>query len=78
MKVNLCGQADWEEITNTSMMHLLCTQLATTQQEKSVLLAPLAQRCDVQNLKKHLSIVLARLSQGAKLLSGAGAELLLT
>ncbi len=59
------GPVGWEEVTEAGMVHLLCNQLARSQQEKSVQLAPLTQARNVQKLKKHISIVLERLLQGA-------------
>lgn len=61
------GSDGWEELTEAGMIHLLAGQLASNQHERSVQAMPLAQICDVHKLKKHISIVLERLSQGASL-----------
>jgi len=61
------GSVGWEELTEAGMTHLLAGQLARNQHERSVQTVPLAQACDVPKLKKHISIVLERLSQGASL-----------
>ena len=67
MQVSQCGSFGWEELTEAGVTHLLSNQLAQTQQEKSVQLLPLARLSDTQTLKKHISILLERLSQGAEL-----------
>lgn len=67
VKVSQCGAFGWEELTEASVTYLLSNQLAQSQQEKSVRLLPLARLCDTQILKKHISILLERLSQGAVL-----------
>lgn len=72
MKVLQCGAVGWEELTEASVTHLLSHQLAKTQQEKSIQLQPFARLCDTQTLKKHISILLERLSQGAVLSATAG------
>ncbi|KAL0044614.1 hypothetical protein WJX82_002814 [Trebouxia sp. C0006] len=61
------GSVGWEELTEAGMTHLLAGQLARNQHERSVQTVPLAQACDVPKLKKHISIVLERLSQGASI-----------
>ncbi|DBA69081.1 TPA: hypothetical protein ACH3X2_013241 [Trebouxia sp. C0005] len=66
------GSVGWEELTEAGMTHLLAGQLARNQHERSVQTVPLAQACDVHKLKKHISIVLERLSQGASLSAPPG------
>ena len=66
------GSVGWEELTEAGMTHLLASQLARSQHERSVQTTPLAQACDVHKLKKHISIVLERLSQGASLSAPPG------
>jgi hypothetical protein len=66
------GSIGWEELTEAGMTHLLAGQLARNQHERSVQTTPLTQACDVHKLKKHISIVLERLSQGASLSAPPG------
>ncbi|DBB01694.1 hypothetical protein WJX77_000727 [Trebouxia sp. C0004] len=66
------GSIGWEELTEAGMTHLLANQLARNQHERSVQTTPLAQACDVHKLKKHISIVLERLSKGASLSAPPG------
>ena len=61
------GSIGWEEYTEAGMTHLLCHQLAKNQQERSVQPTPLTQAIDTVKLKRHIAIVLERLSQGASL-----------
>ena len=72
VQVSDCSSVGWEELTDAGMTHLLCSQLAKSQQERSVQPAPLEQTHDIQKLKKHISIVLERLSQGAHLSTELG------
>ena len=72
MKVSQCGDIGWEELTEASVTHLLSHQLAKTQQEKSIQLQPFARLHDTHTLKKHISILLERLSQGAVLVALPG------
>ena len=67
IQMSQSGSVGWEEVTDASLTHLLCNQLAKTPQEKSVLLSPLSQLCDVEKFKQHIAIVLERLSSGAVL-----------
>lgn len=66
------GSVGWEELTEAGMTQLLAGQLARNQHERSVQTVALAQACDVPKLKKHISIVLERLSQGASLSALSG------
>ena len=72
IQTSKCGSFGWEQITDASLTFLLSNQLAKTPQEKSVLLSPLAQLCDVEKFKKHIAIVLERLSNGAVLSASGG------
>lgn len=67
MQVSQCGAVGWEELTEASVTHLLSNQLAKSPQEKTIQLLPFAQLSDTQKVKKHISILLERLSQGAVL-----------
>ena len=67
MQVSQCGATAWEELTEASVTHLLSNQLAKTPQEKAIQLLPFAQLPDTHKVKKHISILLERLSQGASL-----------
>ncbi|KAL3133611.1 Protein PTHB1 [Trebouxia sp. C0010 RCD-2024] len=66
-QVSHCGATGWEELTEASVTHLLSNQLAKTPQEKAIQLLPFAQLMDTQKVKKHISILLERLYQGASL-----------
>ncbi|GMH42672.1 hypothetical protein BSKO_10591 [Bryopsis sp. KO-2023] len=57
----------WEEITAGGMTNLLKTTLAKNSKETTTQLQPLEMMQDTQKLKKHISIVLERISKGGSL-----------
>ncbi|MEW5301465.1 MAG: hypothetical protein WDW36_004324 [Sanguina aurantia] len=67
------SEAGWEEHTEGAMTQLLRTCLAKNAKEAAVVLAPLAASKDTGKLKKHILLVLERLSRGMRLAAGGGA-----
>lgn len=57
-------QVSWEEHTVAGMTQLLRTVLAKNAKESATQLPPLEMMQDTQKLKKHISIVLERISKG--------------
>jgi len=57
----------WEEVTETAMTQLLKSCLARSAKESAAQVPPVAQLPDTVKLKKHISLVLERLSKGGHL-----------
>lgn len=60
-----CG---WEEITDAAMTHLLRTCLAKSAKESAMITSDLQMAPDTSKVKKHITIVLDRMSKGATLI----------
>eukprot|EP00357_Protocruzia_adherens_P011183 CAMPEP_0115013974 /NCGR_PEP_ID=MMETSP0216-20121206/25762_1 /TAXON_ID=223996 /ORGANISM="Protocruzia adherens, Strain Boccale" /LENGTH=822 /DNA_ID=CAMNT_0002383545 /DNA_START=48 /DNA_END=2516 /DNA_ORIENTATION=+ len=61
------SETGWEEITDASMTHLLRTCLAKNQRENATTTSTLKIPANTENLKKHITIVCDRLSNGYKI-----------
>eukprot|EP00775_Hariotina_reticulata_P008314 gene8314-8499_t len=58
----------WEEVTEAAMTQLLKTTLARSAKDTAAPVPPLTRASDTARLKKHVSLVLERLSKGMRLL----------
>lgn len=67
-------EVGWEEQADAAMTHLLRTSLARSAKETSAALAPLAAAKDTGRLRKHISLVLERLSRGGRLAAAGGED----
>jgi Bardet-Biedl syndrome 9 protein len=70
-------QVSWEETTEAAMTHLLRSCLARSAKDAAAAVPPLAPAPDTARLKKHISLVLERLSKGMRLAgvtSGGGSS----
>jgi len=64
----LLAQVGWEEVTEAAMTQLLKTTLARSAKDTAAPVPPLIRAPDTARLKKHVSLVLERLSKGMRLL----------
>ncbi|XP_070570389.1 protein PTHB1-like isoform X2 [Ptychodera flava] len=65
--VTVDGQQGWEEATDTAVTHLLRTCLAKTTKDQTINPAPLQLPRETTKLKKHITLIIDRLSKGGKL-----------
>lgn len=68
--VSLCSDPEeqgWEEITDASMTHLLRTALSKSARERESVPQPIDFPKDTNRVKKHIAIVIDRLSKGGSL-----------
>ncbi|KAG2452068.1 hypothetical protein HYH02_003104 [Chlamydomonas schloesseri] len=65
------SEVGWEETTEAAMTHLLRTCLAKNAKEQAVQVAPLAPVKNTERLRKHMSLVLERLTRGMRLMTPA-------
>lgn len=69
-----CVQVSWEETTEAAMTHLLRSALARSAKDAAAAVPPLAPAADTARLKKHISLVLERLSKGMRLVAGSSSN----
>jgi hypothetical protein len=67
-----CRQVGWEERAEAAMTHLLRSALSRDAREAAVAVPPLCPAKDTQRLRRHLSLVVERLSKGMRLAGGGG------
>ncbi|WIA14131.1 hypothetical protein OEZ85_002674 [Tetradesmus obliquus] len=67
-------EVSWEETTEAAMTHLLRSALARSAKDAAAAVPPLAPAADTARLKKHISLVLERLSKGMRLVAGSSSN----
>ena len=63
----------WEEGCDAALMHLLRTTLSRNTKESSAIAQPIQNSPDTSKLKKHITIVMDRISKGASIVDRGGA-----
>lgn len=72
--VNDNSEQGWEELTEAAMSHLLRTVLAKSAKDSATVAPPLVALADTAKLKRHIQVVIERISKGGRLVAAAEAK----